>query len=294
MKRELDIVIISDVHLGTYGCHARELHNYLQSIKVDTLILNGDFVDIWQFRKRYFPTEHMEVIQRILKMAAKGTKVYYITGNHDDALRRYSDFSSGNIHLRDKLILKLKGKTYWIFHGDIFDVFIKYSPLLAKLGGKGYDWLIRLNRLINKLRVAMGMSRMSFAKKIKYRVKEAVKFITDFEDTAIKLAAGEGYDYVICGHIHRPQMRAETIEDKRVTYLNSGDWVENLTALEYQWGRWTIYEYDEMDYQPVSPRLVVKELGAGGEADIRPLPTPDEMLQHILHRSGSRSDESVG
>lgn len=291
MKRELDIVIISDVHLGTYGCHARELHNYLKSIKVDTLILNGDFIDIWQFRKRYFPTEHMEVLQRILKMAAKGTKVYYITGNHDDALRRYSDFSSGNIHLRDKLILKLKGKTYWIFHGDIFDVLIKYSPLVAKLGGKGYDWLIWLNRFINKLRLALGMSRMSFAKKVKYRVKEAVKFIGDFEDTAIKLAADEGYDYVICGHIHRPQMRSEVIRDQRVTYLNSGDWVESLTALEYQWGRWSIYEYDEMDYQPVSPRLRVREVQESEQADVRPRPTPNEMLQQILHRPGSQPEE---
>ncbi len=291
MKRELDIVIISDVHLGTYGCHARELHNYLKSIKVDTLILNGDFIDIWQFRKRYFPTEHMEVIQRILKMAAQGTKVYYITGNHDDALRRYSDFSSGNIHLRDKLILKLKGKSYWIFHGDIFDVLIKYSPLIAKLGGKGYDWLIMLNRFINKLRLMLGLSRMSFAKKVKYRVKEAVKFIGDFEDTALKLAVEEGYDYVICGHIHRPQMRSETIKDTRVTYLNSGDWVESLTALEYQWGRWSIYEYDEMDFQPVSPRLRVKEVQQPEESEVRSTPTPDEMLQQILHRPLPRSGE---
>src|SRR6056297_3924575 len=121
MKRELDIVILSDVHLGTYGCHAKELHNYLKSIQPKTLILNGDFIDIWQFRKRYFPKEHLQVIQRILKMSARGTKVYYITGNHDEALRRYSDFSSGNIHLRDKLELQLNGKSYWIFHGDIFD-----------------------------------------------------------------------------------------------------------------------------------------------------------------------------
>ncbi len=260
MKRELDIVIISDVHLGTYGCHARELLNYLKSLKTDILILNGDFIDMWQFRKRYFPNEHIQVIQRILKMAAKGTKVYYITGNHDDALRRYSDFSSGNVHLRDKLILKLKGKTYWIFHGDIFDLFIKYSPFIARLGGKGYDWLILLNRFINKLRMAMGKPRMSFAKKVKHKVKEAVKFIGDFEDTAIKLAAEEDYDYVICGHIHRPQMRSHEIEGKKVAYLNSGDWVENLTALEYKWGRWSIYEYDETDYEFVNPRLKVREV----------------------------------
>lgn len=259
MKRELDIVIISDVHLGTYGCHAKELLNYLKSIKVDTLILNGDFIDMWQFRKRYFPKDHIQVIQRILKMADKGTKVYYITGNHDDALRRYSDFSSGNIHLRDKLLLQLKDKTYWIFHGDIFDLFIKYSPFLSKLGGKGYDWLILLNRFINKLRMAMGKPRMSFAKRVKSSVKEAIKFIGDFEDTAIQLAGEKKYDYVICGHIHRAQMRTQDVDGHKVTYLNSGDWVESLTALEYKWGRWSIYEYDETDYQHTNPKLQVKD-----------------------------------
>ncbi len=258
MKRELDIAIISDVHLGTYGCHAKELLQYLKSIKPKTLILNGDFIDIWQFRKRYFPKEHMLVIQRILRMAAKGTKVYYITGNHDDALRRYSDFSTGNIHLRDKLVLQLKNKRIWIFHGDIFDLSIKYSPFIAKLGGKGYDWLIRLNRFANKLRASLGWSRMSFAKRIKDSVKEAVKFISDFEDTAIKLAAEQQYDYVICGHIHCPQMRRVMQGGRSVTYLNAGDWVENLSALEYQWGTWSIYEYDELDFAPVSKKLQVK------------------------------------
>ncbi len=259
MKRELDIVVISDVHLGTYGCHAKELCNYLKSIKVDTLILNGDFIDIWQFRKRYFPKEHMMVLQRVLKMAAKGTKVYYITGNHDDVLRRYTDFSSGNIHLRDKLVLQLGGKKYWLFHGDIFDASIKLSPYLAKLGGKGYDLLIVLNRLINRFRSIIGKPHMSFAKKVKYKVKEAVKFISNFEETAIKLAAEQGYDYVICGHIHRPTMRVDEQFGQKIVYLNSGDWVESLTALEYQWGRWSIYEYDQTDYDQLGPLLRVKE-----------------------------------
>lgn len=267
MKREVDIVILSDTHLGTYGCHAKELLNYLKSIKVDTLILNGDFIDMWQFRKRYFPKEHMQVIQRILKMAAKGTRVYYITGNHDDALRRYSDFSSGNIHLRDKLVLKLKGKSYWIFHGDIFDMFIKYSPMLSKLGGKSYDWLILTNRFINNIRATLGMPRMSIAKKVKNSVKEAVKFISDFENTAIQLAAEQKYDYVVCGHIHRPQMRTVETKGQKVTYLNSGDWIENLTALEYKWGSWSIYEYDEADYDLVNPKLRVKEVQKDQEAD---------------------------
>lgn len=294
MKRELDIVIISDVHLGTYGCHAKELLQYLKSIKVGTLILNGDFIDIWQFRKRYFPKEHMQVIQRILKMAASGTKVYYITGNHDDALRRYSDFSSGNVHLRDKLVLKLKDKNYWIFHGDVFDVFIKYSPFISKLGGKSYDYLILVNRWVNKIRHMMGMPKMSFAKKVKYSVKEAIKFVDDFEDTAIRLAAEQGYDYVVCGHIHRPQMRTVDGKEKKVIYLNSGDWVESLTALEYKWGRWSIYEYDEADYDIVNARLHVESSEAIDDDDDAEEGFSNEDLFHQIVQRPSRSRRSAG
>ncbi len=296
MKRELDIVIISDVHLGTYGCHAKELLRYLKSIKVGTLILNGDFIDIWQFRKRYFPKEHMQVIQRILKMAANGTRVYYITGNHDDALRRYSDFSSGNIHLRDKLVLKLKGKNYWIFHGDVFDVFIKYSPFISKLGGKGYDWLILFNRWVNKIREWMGLQRMSFAKKIKYSVKEAIKFVDDFEETAIQLAAEQGYDYVVCGHIHRPQMRTSEVKGKKIIYLNSGDWVESLTSLEYKWGRWSIYEYDEADYESLQTRLRMEGSVMPDDDDEDEMEmgvSAKEMFHHIVQRP-LRSRRSSG
>lgn len=292
MKRELEIAIISDVHLGTYGCHAKELLNYLKSIRVDTLILNGDFIDIWQFRKRYFPREHMMVIQRILKMAAKGTKVYYITGNHDDALRQYSDFSSGNIHLRDKLILRLKDKSYWLFHGDIFDASIRLSPFVARLGGKGYDWLILLNRWINKARVGMGMPPMSFAKKVKDRVKKAVKYISDFEETAIRLAAEEDFDYVICGHIHKPQMRTVEVKGKKVTYLNSGDWVESLTALEYQWGRWSIYEYEESNYLTEDLHLSEAE-PVNDEVTFNNYSSSSEMLKYFLRRPSSSEELSL-
>ncbi|MCB0706540.1 MAG: UDP-2,3-diacylglucosamine diphosphatase [Saprospiraceae bacterium] len=282
-KRKLDIAIISDVHLGTYGCHARELLNYLKHIDPETLILNGDFIDIWQFRKRYFPKEHLQVIQCILKMAAKGTKVYYITGNHDDTLRRYSDFSTGNIHLRNKLVFNLKGKKYWIFHGDVFDLMIQYSPIISRLGGKGYDLLIRINRFINKIRQRLGKQNMSFAHKVKSRVKEAVKFISNFEETAIKLAAEQDYDIVICGHIHRPTMRKVTKKGKQVTYLNSGDWVENLTALEYNWGRWSLYVYDETDYSYHNSKLHVKTPRAqADDAAFTEATSPQAILDSIM------------
>jgi UDP-2,3-diacylglucosamine pyrophosphatase LpxH len=253
MKREVELVIISDVHLGTYGCHAKELLTYLRSVKVNTLILNGDFIDIWQFKKKYFPKEHMQVLNCILKMAEKGTKVYYLTGNHDDSLRRYADFSTGNIHLRNHMTIQLNQKKYWIFHGDVFDLSIRFSPWVAKMGGKGYDYLILLNRFVNNLRARLGMKKMSLAAKVKDGMKSAIKFVDDFEDKAIALAAEQGYDYVVCGHIHRPQMRSVEKGGHQIMYLNSGDWVESLTALEYQWGCWTIYQYDENDYLDLPP-----------------------------------------
>lgn len=253
MKREVELVIISDVHLGTYGCHAKELLTYLRSVKVNTLILNGDFIDIWQFKKKYFPKEHMQVLNCILKMAEQGTKVYYLTGNHDDSLRRYADFSTGNIHLRNHMTIQLNQKKYWIFHGDVFDLSIQFSPWVAKMGGKGYDYLILLNRFVNNVRARLGMKKMSLAAKVKDGVKSAVKFVDDFEDKAITLAAEQGYDYVVCGHIHRPQMRSVEKGGHQIMYLNSGDWVESLTALEYQWGCWTIYQYDENDYLDLPP-----------------------------------------
>lgn len=285
MKREPDVVVISDVHLGTYGCHAKELLQYLKSIKPQTLVLNGDFVDIWQFRKSYFPKDHLLVIQRILRMAARGTKVYYITGNHDDLLRRYTDFSTGNIHLRDKLVLQLRDKRVWIFHGDVFDLSIRYSTMIAKIGGKSYDYLIVLNRWVNNIRKLMGAQPMSMAKMVKQRVKQAVRFISDFEEIAIEKAAEQNYDYVICGHIHQPQMRAVQVGDRLVNYLNSGDWVESLTALEYQWGQWSMYEYDEADYKPNAPATNAPDDEAEAQLSFEKNGHPAMLIQQILGES---------
>lgn len=258
MKREIDIAIISDTHLGTYGCHARELNNYLKSIQPRTLVLNGDIFDIWYFKKSYFPKEHMEVVRRILKMAVNGVKVYYLTGNHDDLLRKFGELTFGLIHLRNKLVFQVDGRTHWVFHGDVFDASIQRARWLARLGGEGYDLLIRINRAINGLRRMFGLAPVSFAARVKKSVKGAVKYISDFEDTAIQLAAEKGYDSVICGHIHRPQMRDVTAENGRtVTYMNSGDWVEHLTALEFADGAWSLYQYDETDFDMLNPRLQV-------------------------------------
>src|SRR5262249_24438893 len=162
--------------------------------------------DGWQFSKRYFPASHLQVIKGILDMLSTGTRVVYITGNHDEMLRRYSDIQLNNFQLVDKRVLEINGKMTWIFHGDVFDNTTKGSPkLIAKLGGYGYDWLILMNRFMNWWLKKLGRPKMSFSKKIKNGVKKAVKWVADFEQTAAELAIQKKYDYVICGHIHQPQ-----------------------------------------------------------------------------------------
>lgn len=244
-KRKLEIAVISDVHLGTYGCHAEELLAYLNSIQPQKLILNGDIIDIWQFSKNYFPPAHIKVLRKILAMASKGTEVYYITGNHDEALRKFSETAIGNLHIVDKLVLPLGKKSAWFFHGDVFDGSIQKLKWLAKLGGKGYDLLILVNRGLNWVLYKMGKERYSLSQKIKQGVKNAVKYVSNFEKTAVELAIENGYDYVVCGHIHQPKKEAHRTAQGNCTYLNSGDWVEHLTALEYAFKRWKIYNYDE-------------------------------------------------
>jgi len=247
-KRAIDVVVLSDLHLGTYGCHAKEIVNYLKSISPQLLILNGDIIDGWQFSKRYFPATHMQVIKEIINLSGSGTRVIYITGNHDEMLRRYSDVELGNFQLTDKLVMDLNGKMTWIFHGDVFDVSTKGgAKLLAKFGGHGYDMLILFNRFINWC-LKLNKEKMSFSKKIKNSVKKAVKWIADFEQTAAELAIEKKYDYIICGHIHQPQKRVIETKNGKVTYLNSGDWVENLTALEYKNNEWDIFQYDEKEF----------------------------------------------
>ena len=251
-KREVEIVVISDVHLGTYGCHAKELLNYLKSIKPKILILNGDIIDIWQFSKSYWPESHMKVVRRIMKFVTEGVPVYYLTGNHDEMLRKFADMQMGSFHLVNKLVLPIGKDKAWIFHGDIFDVTMQHSKWLAKLGATGYDTLILINSLSNWMLNLFGREKMSFSKKIKARFKDAVKFINNFEQTAAELAVDKGYKYVICGHIHHPEKREIKTELGCVTYLNSGDWVENLTALEYNQKGWEIFKYDALDFNGTS------------------------------------------
>ncbi|MEI2694557.1 MAG: UDP-2,3-diacylglucosamine diphosphatase [Saprospiraceae bacterium] len=271
MERSLRIVVISDVHLGTFGCQARELLNYLQSIKPEILILNGDIIDGWQFNKKYFPPIHIQVIYEIMKMAMQGTKVYYLSGNHDEFIRKFIPFYSGNIYFRDQLLLEMDGKRHFFFHGDAFDFSVQFSPFLAKIGGIGYDTLIRINTILNNIRFKLGLERVSFAHRIKSSLKQAINFIQNFEDAAVQYASSRNADVVICGHIHIPKMKSIDLGNRKLTYLNSGDWVENLTALEYKDGTWSIYQYDEMEYQYLNRHLIFKEVPAKAFSEVMSL-----------------------
>jgi UDP-2,3-diacylglucosamine pyrophosphatase LpxH len=254
-KRSVDVVVLSDLHLGTYGSRAKEITCYLRSITPQMLILNGDIIDIWQFSKHYFPAAHFEVIKEIIQMMSNGTRVIYITGNHDETLRRYSGIDLGNFQLTDKLVIEINNKMTWIFHGDVFDNTTKGgAKILARLGSTGYGMLILLNRFINRCLRLLGYERISLSKNIMAGVNKAVAKVNDLETIAAELAIEKKYDFVICGHIHQPCKKTVNTEKGSVVYLNSGDWIEHLTALEYHNNDWHMYTHDSSrtDYEKSS------------------------------------------
>ncbi len=267
-RRSVELVVISDVHLGTYGSKAHAFLKYLGSIKPETLVLNGDIFDIWQFKKRYFPTTHMKVIKHLTNMMAKGTKVYYITGNHDEMLRKFNGFKLGNMEILNHLTLNLDGKKAWIFHGDIFDVVMQNSKWLARLGAIGYDSLILLNAFVNNIYRFFGKGPIRLSKKIKDNVKKSKNYIDSFETNVARLGINKEADYILCGHIHKPEIRQMEVDGQQITYLNSGDWIENLTALEYNKKEWSIYQHDYNDFFPEKKKK-------------KQVVTPDEELEIV-------------
>ena len=253
-KRPVDVVVLSDLHLGTYGCRASEITGYLRSIAPQMLILNGDIIDIWQFSKHYFPAAHFGVIKEITHLMSHGTRVIYITGNHDETLRRYSGLDLGNFQLTDKLVIEINHKMTWVFHGDVFDNTTKGSArILARLGSSGYGLLIVLNRLINKALHLLGQDRVSLSKRMMEGVNKAVAKINDLEMIAAELAIEKKYDYVICGHIHQPCKKEIVTEKGSVVYLNSGDWIEHSTALEYRNNDWHLFAFDASQSEKIPP-----------------------------------------
>lgn len=244
MKRNIDILVLSDLHLGTFGCAAKELNKYLDSINAKTIILNGDIIDAWSFKKKRFNKHHIKVVRKVLKFSQKkDNKVYYIIGNHDDFLRQYDDLVLGNIIIQDKLTLEVDGQKLLFLHGDLFDFVIKYHKWIGVLGSWMYDMLIHVNSMYNNIRYKFGLPRSMFSSRLKKVAKSACKFINDFEDSCISYGMKKGYDAVFCGHIHEPNIKDVFDGDKKITYYNSGDWIENLSSLEYYDGKWHLYRY---------------------------------------------------
>lgn len=260
-RRKLDILVLSDIHLGTYGCHAKELLHYLKSVKPKTVILNGDIIDIWQFSKRYWPKSHMKVVKHLMGWMSKGIKIYYIPGNHDEMLRKFAGWKLGSLRIVNKVVLELDNdEKAWFFHGDVFDITMQHSKWLAKLGAVGYDTLILINSVVNFISERIfKRGKISLSKKIKNSVKSAVKFINSFENTAADIGISNHYQYVVCGHIHQPEMREIANSEGKIMYLNSGDWIENLTSLEYVNGAWKIYRFDPSE-MPNSNAVEEEEL----------------------------------
>jgi len=240
----LRTVWISDVHLGTPGCQAAALLDFLRTVECDTLYLVGDVIDGWQLRRSwYWPQSHNDVVQKLLRKARKGTRVVFVPGNHDEFARRYVMHNFGGVDVvEDALHTLADGRRLWITHGDHFDGVIQCAKWLAYVGDSAYEFTLRMNRHLNSLRARLGLPYWSLSKYLKLRVKRAVSFIGDFEAAVARAARERGADGVVCGHIHHAEMRM--IDG--VLYCNDGDWVESLTALvEHSDGRLEILDWSK-------------------------------------------------
>ncbi len=228
-KRHVRSIWISDVHLGYSGCSADHLLKFLRQMRCEKLYLVGDIVDFWSLKKRRFwPQDHNNVVRSILGKAKHGTEVYFIPGNHDEAMRGYDGMTLGNVEVRNQLVHQTAdGRRFLVMHGDQFDAAVLNSRWLGKLGAGVYDTLLRANGLVNRVRAQFGYDYWSLAAFLKHRVKNAVKYISKFERAVALEAQRQQVDGLICGHIHRPEIAVIN----GVNYLNCGDWVESCTAL---------------------------------------------------------------
>ncbi|HWZ48092.1 MAG TPA: UDP-2,3-diacylglucosamine diphosphatase [Herbaspirillum sp.] len=220
---------ISDVHLGTTGCQAKKLLQFLRATESETLYLVGDIIDGWQLKRRwYWDQVHNNVVQNVLKKARKGTNVIFVPGNHDEAVRQFIGLDFGGIKIRDELVhTTADGKRMLVLHGDRFDGVIACAKWLAYLGDSMYTMILKFNQWFNTWRARAGLPYWSLSQYLKLKVKNAVSYITSFEDALAVEAAKKGLDGVICGHIHKPEIR----DIGGIKYCNDGDWVESLTAL---------------------------------------------------------------
>lgn len=246
MKNHFKTIVLSDIHLGTSGSKAKEVSSFLKHNTCDTLILNGDIIDGWQLKKSgRWRKHHTRFFKRVIKMIDKNqTKVIYLRGNHDDFLDQVLPFSIGNISILRDYIYESNGKRFYVTHGDIFDSITTNLKWVAKLGDIGYTFLLWLNRQYNSYRVKRGLPYYSLSQTIKAKVKSAVSYISDFESQLAALAKIKKCDGIICGHIHQPALK--TFEDG-IIYMNSGDWVETLSALtETEDGQWKVVYFNQI------------------------------------------------
>ncbi|MDX1796240.1 MAG: UDP-2,3-diacylglucosamine diphosphatase [Hydrogenovibrio sp.] len=251
-------IFISDVHLGSRGAKAEFLSSFLKYNNCDTLYLVGDIVDGWRLKKRMFwPQEHTDVIRRILTKAKRGTKVIFVTGNHDEFLRRYSGIDFGNISLTDEATHHcVNGDKLLVVHGDKYDSVVQTRKWLAMLGDWGYETLVRFNTSFNQARRLLGMRYWSLSAYVKQRVKSAVSFITAYEEAVVKDCQLHGYQGVVCGHIHHPEIR----DIAGIDYYNCGDWVESCTAIvETDEGKMKLLQWIEIDHDTDVPSVQSEE-----------------------------------
>jgi UDP-2,3-diacylglucosamine pyrophosphatase LpxH len=228
-RRRVRTVFVSDIHLGTPGCQAGALLDFLKAHPSDNLYLVGDIVDGWQLRRRWFwPQAHNDVVQKLLRAARKGCRVVYVPGNHDEFARQFTGHQFGGIEVLEEAVhVTAEGKRLWVIHGDYFDGVIQCAKWLAHVGDHMYEFTLKLNRHLNTLRARMGLPYWSLSAYLKHKVKKALNYVTDFEVAVAREAHRRGHQGVVCGHIHRAEMR----EIDGVLYCNDGDWVESRTAL---------------------------------------------------------------
>ena len=242
---------ISDIHLGTSGCKAEYLLDFLKWNESDTLYLVGDIIDGWQLKKGwYWKQSHNDVVQKILRRARKGTRVVYIAGNHDEVVRQFIGMAFGDIEIADDATHHLlDGRRLWITHGDLFDGIIQHAKWLAYLGDSLYTLILKLNNYCNHIRNRFGLSYWSLSQYLKHKVKNAVSFITEFESVLTSEARRRGYDGVLCGHIHKAEIR----DIDGILYCNDGDWVESLTAIvETTAGELKIIHWNQRSSRPIA------------------------------------------
>ncbi len=266
-------VFISDLHLGTPGCQAHALLDFLREVECQTLYLVGDIVDGWQLRRTwYWPQSHNDVVQKLMRKARKGTRVVFVPGNHDEFARRYVAHNFGGIDVvEDCIHVTADGRRLWVTHGDHFDGVIQCAKWLAYLGDQAYEFVLKVNRFLNVARARLGLPYWSLSRYLKFKVKRAVSYVNDFEVAVAREARRRGADGVVCGHIHHAEIRVVD----GVLYCNDGDWVESLTALvEHHDGR---LEIIDRGVHAAPPAYVAKRAVAAVPA--QPAPVAEE-LQH--------------